>query len=238
MWGFLLISSGLFCFYLWWRSNLLLQECPRGSSDFLHVETLMSNTIVGHENNVPFTDYEIYKVYKIYNPELTKRIEKTKEELKQLTWIWSAKKTNNKRILFHGSPHAKKIAEKGFDVNASSSGNMFGKGIYLTSLSSKANQYVWQRKGCPKHKREDCNLCIRTMLICRCVMGKEFRTVTPTTAVPAKYHSIVAIPTCNDSSLKFPEFVFLNENQVEPLFYIEYKILHIQNDDAVSCTIA
>ncbi|XP_065352995.1 poly [ADP-ribose] polymerase tankyrase-like [Cloeon dipterum] len=206
----------------------LLEVSSHGSSDYFFVKTLMRNTIVRHENNIPLTDYEIYRIYKINNPELTKIVEKKKSDLNWSTW-WRT----DERILFHGSPHAKEIAEKGFNVGVCSPHSMFGKGIYLTSLSSKANQYAWgNNRGCPTHKNRACCLCTRTMLICRCVMGKELRTVAPTSMVPPGYHSVVAVPTCaDDTYLKFPEFVFLDGSQVEPMFCIEYKILYMKQDE-------
>ncbi|CAB3362673.1 Hypothetical predicted protein [Cloeon dipterum] len=211
------------------KKPLLEEVSSHGSSDYFFVKTLMRNTIVRHENNIPLTDYEICRVYKINNPELTKIVEKKKSDLNWSTW-WRT----DERILFHGSPHAKEIAETGFNVGFCSPHSMFGKGIYFTSLSSKANQYAWgNNRGCPTHKSRACCLCTRTMLICRCVMGKELRTVTPTTMVPPGYHSVVAVPTCADDSLflKFPEFVVLDGSQVEPMFYIEYKILYMKQDE-------
>lgn len=38
-------------------------------------------------------------------------------------------------ILYHGTPHALKIAKEGFDINVSRSDNMLGKGVYSQALN-------------------------------------------------------------------------------------------------------
>jgi len=127
------------------------------------------------------------------------------------TEIWEA---------FHGSPSAEKIAEEGFDVSFSGKFNMFGRGIYVAPQSSKANQYTFgANQGCKKHGDKACRRCTRQMLICLCIMGKQFDPDAPTRNVPQGFHSVVADPTKNSKIreqhyLRYPEFVLLHGHQV------------------------
>jgi hypothetical protein len=119
---------------------------------------------------------------------------------------------------FHGTPFAMSVAREGFNVSRSSNGNMFGKGVYFAPHSSKSNQYAWGvNGGCPSHNDKACTECTRTMLICMCVMGRQFKPNKPKDEPPLGYHSIVADPFSNPNiaqTLKYPEYVIKDGDQV------------------------
>jgi Poly(ADP-ribose) polymerase catalytic domain len=154
---------------------------------------------------------------KITNNTLKTRFEQKKgaleSEMRASPEIWEA---------FHGSPDAKQIANNGFDVGFSRGTNMFGRGIYFAPQSSKANQYTFGKgkgriNGCPEHGDKACTRCTRRILMCLCIMGKQFKPSAPLKDIPGGYHSVVADPKDNPllaRHLKYPEYAILHGHQV------------------------
>ncbi|XP_059470412.1 poly [ADP-ribose] polymerase tankyrase-1-like [Neocloeon triangulifer] len=188
-----------------------------------YVNDLMHNSIVQHNNNIPLNSYSLINVFKIDDPmrssKFWDRIKRMKRKLGMFQEI---------NVLFHGTPKAWDIIEDGFNVAHSSEENMFGKGVYFTDKSSKANQYSWgANQGCPRHNDIACDVCVRRMLICKCSMGRKFKPSYPKEPVPPGHHSVEADPHSNGDIARFlvhPEFVFFSKHQVLPLYLVEYRI--------------
>ncbi|KAG5734391.1 hypothetical protein E4T56_gene7193 [Termitomyces sp. T112] len=89
----------------------------------------------------------------------------------------------------------------------------FGMGIYSTSCSSKADDYVMN--GATK-------AIYRVMLASRVIVGKPYRRLkngTHLTGPPPGYHSIVGEPGVD---LNFPETVVYNDDAIRPAFLVVY----------------
>jgi hypothetical protein len=86
-------------------------------------------------------------------------------------------------------------------------------GVYFAEHSSKSDKYVFNgySKPCTGHRRLDCSLCVRRLLICRVALGKVYLAGGVVKAPPPGYHSVKATP---QSGLLFPEYIVYNDAQV------------------------
>lgn len=90
-------------------------------------------------------------------------------------------------------------------------------GVYFADLSSKSNQYTFRNSdgSCDKHGGVLCTRCIRTMLVCRVALGRQYYPAVPMRGAqkpPRGYHSVVAMPKPN--FLNYPEYVVYSSKQV------------------------
>jgi hypothetical protein len=86
-------------------------------------------------------------------------------------------------------------------------------------MSSKSNQYTVNNGHCKQHNRAQCNECVRTMLVCRVVLGNIFDAVSPMNGIskpPSGYHSIIADPA-KCAGLKYKEAIVYDQNQVHKI---------------------
>jgi Poly(ADP-ribose) polymerase catalytic domain len=165
-------------------------------------------------------------VFKINNKTLKQKFElkraSLEREIGSSPEIWEA---------FHGSPFAEEIAKEGFKASLSFDYLRFGAGIYMAPNSSKANHYTFctnyeQSLGCHTHDDEACKLCTRRILMCKCIMGKEYTMKKPANKIPNGYDSMVANPAGNPELMEFlqyPEYVIRDTDQVRvPHFFLYF----------------
>ncbi|XP_065331567.1 poly [ADP-ribose] polymerase tankyrase-like [Cloeon dipterum] len=201
-----------------------LETLDSSNALYKQIVQRMRETIKDHANDIPLSDYQIVKIQKISNSAANnRRFEAKRTEIERAysgSQVWET---------FHGSPQCDKIVAEGFDVRCSKPSSMFGRGIYVAPHSSKANQYAFgKNKGCSSHNNTACTICVRKMLVCYCIMGRQFHPNAPTKDIPSGYNSVVADPDTNPQirqHLKFPEYCILRGEQVLPYILIEYRIL-------------
>ncbi|XP_059470147.1 poly [ADP-ribose] polymerase tankyrase-like [Neocloeon triangulifer] len=198
-----------------------LMQLEEDDQMYADVAGKLRATIKPHKNGIPLSDYTINKISLVINEDLQKR----HADLKELILIEMNSEEAEEMDLYHGSPNALQIVNEGFSVQLSAASNMFGKGIYFASYSSKSNQYAWgNNNGCPAHRKRSCTKCVRHLLVCRCFMGNIYRPKEPVLTIPKGYHSVVAEPGVVPT-LRYPEYAVLNGDQALPLYLIEYTIV-------------
>jgi Poly(ADP-ribose) polymerase catalytic domain len=109
-------------------------------------------------------------------------------------------------------------------------------GIYFADLSSKSNQYTFKNSdgSCDKHGGVLCTSCIRTMLVCRVALGRQYYPSVPMRGAnhpPRGYHSVVALPKPN--FLNYAEYVVYSTKQVTQINYLENIVPY--NSDNIFC---
>ncbi|KAF8896054.1 hypothetical protein BD779DRAFT_559143 [Infundibulicybe gibba] len=146
------------------------------------------------------------------------------------------KHTANEKLLFHGTNRSCRIAEdtqklrlcgladcylcsiirKSYDVHRCGSKHKFrrfGTGIYTTSCSSKADDYL---------HNVDNNSALRVMLVNRVVLGKAHKrrhNATHLSEPPRGHHSVVGVP---GGDLNYRETVVYNNDAIRPAYLIVY----------------
>jgi len=134
----------------------------------------------------------------------------------------SLEATANEVWLFHGCKPiaAKCITSDDFklDLAGSSSGTLYGRGIYLAENSTKADEYSHQDAGG-----------LYTMLLCRTTLGRLFYSaeVAPDprkcedACLKGDYHAVLGDRrACRGT---FREFVVFDEDQVYPSYIVSYR---------------
>jgi hypothetical protein len=94
----------------------------------------------------------------------------------------------------------------------------FKTGIYFADLSSKSNQYTFEgcNTKCKQHDTVSCVDCVRSMLVCRVALGKEYianGAMNGITEPPEDYHCVIGEPGVT-TGLKYKEFIIYNNHQV------------------------
>ncbi|CAB3362436.1 Hypothetical predicted protein [Cloeon dipterum] len=181
----------------------------------------MENTIVEH-NGKKIAGYEILEVYQVKNSDLWEKYWNRRDQIRREI----GGRVKEAR-LFHGTKHAYKITEDGFNLNFANDRGMFGKGIYFADLSSKSNQYTFEgcNTPCAPHKKIFCTDCERFMLICRVALGKEYEPNAPMNGIsapPSGYHSILADPS--RKLVNYREYAIYNNYQAYPGYLVKYKV--------------
>eukprot|EP00928_Gymnodinium_smaydae_P007623 TRINITY_DN12734_c0_g1_i4.p1 TRINITY_DN12734_c0_g1~~TRINITY_DN12734_c0_g1_i4.p1 ORF type:complete len:529 (+),score=107.59 TRINITY_DN12734_c0_g1_i4:126-1712(+) len=134
--------------------------------------------------------------------------------------------------LWHGTKPkiALKIAYEGFDVGkGSAAGKRFGNGGYFAEDPSKADKYSSSGEGLYK----DCY----AMMLCRVVLGKQFRTDAyrsedVTSAAKGRHDSTLAEP--KGTSVR--EFIAHETNQVYPEYALIYERCEWPSETGSSCS--
>merc|ERR1719356_2354312 len=127
----------------------------------------------------------------------------------------------NEVFLFHGTKEeaAHKITTGNVRINlaGSNAGTLYGRGVYLAENCTKADEYTRPVSG------------VRHMLVCRVVLGRVWYSDTKdanpreceNACLRGKYHSILGDrKKCRGT---FREFVVFDEEQVYPIYILEYK---------------
>ncbi|XP_059470210.1 poly [ADP-ribose] polymerase tankyrase-like [Neocloeon triangulifer] len=196
-----------------WYNGIQLEALQKGSKDYEYVKDKMHSSICHDE----VQSYDIEMIYRVNNKYIWPRYKKRRE---QMSMELGGKWVEEKR-LFHGSPQAEKIAKEGFDQGFAKTSGMFGKGVYFAEHSSKSNNYAFGCcEPCPRHKNRLCEICTRSMLLCKVALGRVYNATQVLTSLPHGYHSIKAKP--QDGFLLYPEYIIYNDDQVYPRFLIEY----------------
>ncbi|RDB15426.1 hypothetical protein Hypma_004173 [Hypsizygus marmoreus] len=108
------------------------------------------------------------------------------------------------------------IVKFSFDVNRCGTRNAFtrfGRGIYTTSCSSKADDYVHEKPGAQ----------VRCMIVSRVVVGRTFElqhSAVTMTEAPLGYHSVTGRP---GGDLNYPETVVYHNDAIRPAFLVVYR---------------
>ncbi|KAH9495125.1 hypothetical protein Btru_018242 [Bulinus truncatus] len=183
----------------------------------------------------------IENVWKVDNKDINDRYQSKKNEISissitQLTDMTYTKNPNNKMepaktssrlpnrlrniinpsinefYMFHGTSRdiSKKISEEGFKLG-SSSGNLFGSGVYTTETLKKAAAY-------PRNCNSE-----RSIIVARIVMGRMHECDNKTLG-----RQCAAAVNSNEHSILYPrnprEFIALNADQVVPEYVVDYNI--------------
>jgi len=184
-----------------------------------------------HDKPLP----QVYDVVQVVFPEpIFKPYLDYREKVKRA--LRSRPKLRLERFLFHGTCRACLLGEgsknarlcsldecsmcsilrSSFDLSKCGSRNTFkrfGDGIYTTTCSSKADDYVENTSG-------DAHL--RVLIICRVVVGNTFRhyvNAPQYVKPPSGYHSVTGEPGWD---LNYQETVCYREDAIRPAFIIVY----------------
>ncbi|CAG0878991.1 unnamed protein product [Darwinula stevensoni] len=172
-----------------------LVELSPGSDEFRDVANHMQGTIREHKGNIGGI-FEQYDIIKI-------------------------EKIDNSRLWSNYTHRKSAVAgENGGDANE----EILFHGIYFADISSKSNQHVYGKTGCPSHGVRSCYECTRQMLQSRVTLGKPHCTLNPKklTNPPAGYHSVIGVPAVG--GLQFHEYIIYRCEQAYPEYLITYKI--------------
>ncbi|XP_059490043.1 poly [ADP-ribose] polymerase tankyrase-2-like [Neocloeon triangulifer] len=205
-----------------WVDGFELRPLPKTHESVQWARQKMSKTIVEH-NGKKIAGYEIVEVLQVLNSDLWQKYRMQRDHIRR-----DIGGRVQEIRLFHGTNNALSIAESGFQVKFAKKSGMFGKGIYFADLSSKSNQYTFEgcNKPCKLHNEEFCEVCERTMLICRVAMGNQYKAQNAMNGIeepPAGFHSVVAEPgVCKN--IKYREYVIYQDNQAYPGYLVKYKI--------------
>jgi len=132
------------------------------------------------------------------------------------------KKELNEVWLWHGTKPmaADNIVASDFEISRAGNhfGILYGRGIYLAEASIKADEYC----------RETNEKGLRSMLLCRCILGKYFYTANAETTseecensvLKGPFHSVLG--DRRKFRKTFREFVFMDHRQVYPCFLVFY----------------
>ncbi|XP_065342528.1 poly [ADP-ribose] polymerase tankyrase-like isoform X1 [Cloeon dipterum] len=214
-----------------------LEELSHTSGDYNLIFDKMHKTIVQHQNDIPFSEYNILQVFRVHNSIVKERYEQRR---KQMTSEITKDGTNcysyiEEMRLWHGSPYAEKICETGFNLQPSNPNGLFGKGIYFAEHSSKSNQYSWGvGRGCPQHSKTACYDCPRLMLLCKVSLGRKLLTQNAVKAAPSNVDTVVARPEVINMGLRYPEYIIYNQDQAYPSHLIKYKIMPVRCNECDS----
>ncbi|KAH0584895.1 hypothetical protein H2248_008173 [Termitomyces sp. 'cryptogamus'] len=111
------------------------------------------------------------------------------------------------------------IVESSFDIahsGAKNSFSRFGAGVYTTSCSSKADDYV--------HNEAD-DAVFNVMLVCRVVSGRRFYpfvNMRELAEPPPGFHSVQGDPD-HHRGLNYPETVVYDNDAIRPAYLIVYE---------------
>lgn len=148
------------------------------------------------------------------------------------SWIWSREPpvaeldhSLNEVYLWHGTQVRKglAIAQDDFKLSfaGSTTGSMFGEGLYFAESCTKADEYAKDDKG---HYSD-----VYALLLCRVCMGKAHKTTDPEPDALQSFLDGDRDSTLADlaaSRNTFREFVIYDADQVYPEYVILYKRLH------------
>ncbi|CAB3380233.1 Hypothetical predicted protein [Cloeon dipterum] len=227
---------------------MLFLRLSTTDDEYIRIAEWMSRTIMTHKC-VRLSEFSIKQMLEIKNPVLLERFSRSKQRIECKNGGGSCELVE----LFHGSPFAIEIAVSGFNEQHCKENNMFGKGnkttigsqrssckeiilvtncVYFTKHASKANQFSWgANTGCPEHNDRNCDICLRYLLVCSCLMGKQFRaTFQPLAAAPIGFDSIVAEPS-SVKGIKYAEFVLLSGEQALPKVLVAYHAVRYQEQE-------
>jgi poly [ADP-ribose] polymerase len=173
------------------------------------------------------------------------------ERLEENARFWPFSKLDNRKILWHGSritnfvgilSNGLKIAPK----QAPSSGYMFGKGIYLADICSKAARYCHASSECPEG----------LLMICEVALGRSHSMLRARgfKRPPQNFHSVMGVgknapaveeevenglkifrgsiepnPMAAESDLQFNEYVVYDVGQVRMRFLVRVKFEFLTN---------
>lgn len=126
----------------------------------------------------------------------------------------------NRHLLWHGTPvgNLVSILNRGLvstPLDATQTGNLFGKGIYFSDMFSKSYTY------CQPSKEDSC-----FMLLCEVALGKQYIIGSDTAAKVGQYNSSIAhgryFPD-PDYNIRLPsgEVIFLGDERTEYFFQLE-----------------
>ncbi|XP_078484226.1 poly [ADP-ribose] polymerase tankyrase-like [Ciona intestinalis] len=203
-------------------------QCPPGRGNYsrvaldLHHEaseaiaTAMQRSIREHSTNIggEFRSYDIIQIKRVGNQSLLDKYTSYKEHVRP----------PNEKMLFHGTNQVNEILRRGFSRQEINPNGMFGAGFYFTDVSSKANQYVFGRNGCPMHEDTSCSRCKRQLLLCSVIIGNSQNLTEGDIFdnIPPQYDSVKRVRTSN--GLKRNEFVVYEPKQIYPEIVITYRI--------------
>ncbi|XP_059470151.1 poly [ADP-ribose] polymerase tankyrase-2-like [Neocloeon triangulifer] len=211
-----------------WSDGIELEELSPERDGYQFAKEKVQSTI----NHDEVESFDIESVYRIKNKYTWNRYRERREKMSQeLGGAWV-----KEMRLFHGSPHAKTIANEGFDRGFAKKSGMFGDGVYFAEHSSKSNNYAFGAfKKCEKHDELHCEICIRRILICKVALGRMYETNRTVKYLPEGYHSVKAIP--DTGFLLRPEYIIYNDDQVYPSYLVEYTAKYKKSTDQ-ACVIA
>uniref|UniRef100_A0A1W2WD79 Poly [ADP-ribose] polymerase n=1 Tax=Ciona intestinalis TaxID=7719 RepID=A0A1W2WD79_CIOIN len=204
-------------------------QCPPGRGNYTAValdldcgaskaiKTAMQNTKREHRGNVGgvFRSYNIKRIERVGNQSLLDKYNSFKTHVRP----------PHEKMLFHGSNQVGEILSEGFDKQETNPNGMFGAGFYFTDVSSKANQYVFGRNGCPRHGDTSCYRCERQLLLCRVIIGNSLKLTDGRKfdTAPHGYDSVTGVPS--QGGLRHKEFVVYKQKQIYPEIVITYKLM-------------
>lgn len=119
------------------RLTELLRDTKEDVAEYLAVMDRTEKYVQADHNN----PIQVLRIDKVHNPYLEKRFLEAKRELR------SSLSDCKTRDLFHGSSDdgVKGITEKGFRLPEWNPNNMFGRGIYFATDSSKSAQHLYTK---------------------------------------------------------------------------------------------
>lgn len=213
-----------------WKRLMLLEKT---SSSYSQVEMLFKKGWKHRQKRKP----HVHAVFKITHPEGTlKPYLDYRAAVQASPSVKTAGKIEVESLLFHGTRRACLLGEdvnnvrlcalnscslcsiirSSFDIDKCGSKHKFmrfGQGIYTTSCSSKADDYLSNRSP---------DAVFRVLLVGRVVVGKTLKrrtNATNLTELPCGYHSLTGEP---GQDLNFPEHVVYDNDAIRPAYLVVY----------------
>ncbi|KAH8092611.1 hypothetical protein BXZ70DRAFT_1010696 [Cristinia sonorae] len=206
----------------------------RSDPRFTEVETLFQKGWLHPNKQLP----QLHAVYRvIYSQSRTMSFLKYRSSVMSAVPYWSPfLQAGTEALLFHGTTRGCLLGEssddvslcgspqcylcnilrESFDVNKCGLKNKFsrfGRGIYTSSCSSKADDYS---SNASKHAK------FRVVLLNRVTLGKTYklkRNATSLSSPPAGYHSVIGEP---GEDLNYEETVVYNNDAIRPGYVVVY----------------
>ncbi|KAI0080962.1 ADP-ribosylation [Panus rudis PR-1116 ss-1] len=213
------------------RARLVPLE--RDSSRYLEIRDLFERGWKHPSKHLPY----LHSVFKVIAPEANVKPFLTYQSSVLTTSWWSPfVRAGTEALLFHGTTRACLFGETpqsvlpcklsgcslcaivrdSFDVNKCGNKHKFsrfGKGIYTSSCSSKADDYVRNLSKRAKH---------RVLLLNRVALGRTYRlkrNAQHLTAPPSGYHSVLGEPGID---LNYEETVVYSNDAIRPGYLLVY----------------
>jgi len=213
------------------RKRLMPLEAT--STGYSRVEKLFNKGWKHREKAKP----RLHAVFKVISPEGTlKPYNDYRSKVQASPSVKTLGNTDVESLLFHGTKRACLLGENinnlrlcalkkcsvcsiirsSFDIEKCGSKHKFtrfGKGIYMTSCSSKADDYS---------SNGSADASFRVLLVGRMVVGKALKrrtNATDLTELPCGYHSLIGEP---GEDLKFQEHVVYDNDAIRPAYLVVY----------------